>query len=217
MDDNKPANKDEGSWLARNALAGSVRALAGHFTVTYILPIGLPLMTALIGYVQGVSWMWVLVGGGLMFGGVTTGLVRFDDWRERRRVRDKLTFQRVLVGRGVRYGGVTLGMELASAASVPIEVQVREVRTRLKNVVPADSFPTRSTIVSPRGLVGFNDHAIDIGEPPKGGTLDGSIEVKLVYGPKGERLKHSLHIKKGVVVAFGATGTIAHFTSHDLV
>ena len=113
------------SWIAREIAAGSLKAIGYQVTITYVLPLGLTLVTALTGYLQGLPWMYILVGTALMFAGVTTGLVRFDEWVERRRVKGKLTLSGVNAARDVRGPGLVFGVTLANEAAVPIEFRTQ--------------------------------------------------------------------------------------------
>ena len=87
-------NRDR-NWAGRAAVAGSIKAITYHVTVTYILPIGAPIMTGAVGYLQGYPWMLILTAAALTFGGTATGLVRFDEWLGRRSVKEKLAFSSV--------------------------------------------------------------------------------------------------------------------------
>ncbi len=55
---------------------------------------------------------------------------------------------------------------------------------------------------------------IDIGDPPKNGTLEGFVDCKIKYGHPGV-LKFDLRVKKQVVVAFNADGLLQHASWND--
>ncbi len=75
---------DNKTWLGRSVASGSVKAIAYHITLTYVIPLGLPAVTAIAGYLQGSPVMYIFVAAGVMFAAVATGLVKFDEWIGRR-------------------------------------------------------------------------------------------------------------------------------------
>src|SRR5690348_5800419 len=81
-----------GKSVAKEAALGVVKAFTYHAITVWVIPTGLVAITAYLGYLQGLPWMYIAVGTGLMFAAVTTGLVRFDEWRDRRRTEGKLRF-----------------------------------------------------------------------------------------------------------------------------
>jgi len=60
----------------------------------------------------------------------------------------------------------------------------------------------------------FDDHVIDIGEPPRPGTVEGFAEFKIKYGHPGAA-RYDLSIKKQVVVSFNADGLFDHSSWND--
>jgi|SRR5215472_6829090 len=202
-------------WLRRAIAAGSVKAIASQITLTYIIPLGLPLVTAFAGYLQGLPWMYLLVGAGLMFGAVSTGLVRFDEWMDKRRVTDKLKFSGVRMGKDIHGSGYFLGVSFQSAADLSIEFEVQEMRTRLRNNVPEKtSYAQPKIVIPPRGIGWFDDHIIDIGPPPKPGTIEGFVECKVSYGRVGDR-RCDLAVKKQVILSFNEDGLLGPCSWND--
>lgn len=97
------AQRNSGSFSITSALAsGAIRAIAFHVTTTYLLPIGAPLIAGYLGYVQGLPWMYIWVGALLAFAAAAHGAVQFDQWLQRRRVADKLSFAHVRLVRDIR-------------------------------------------------------------------------------------------------------------------
>jgi hypothetical protein len=208
-------NARNAGWIWSSLAAGSLRAVAFQLTLSYLLPIGIPVLIGYLGLVQGLPWMHVAVGVGLMFACVTTGLVRLDDWLERRRVRDKLTFASIRFGRNISGPGMFLGVVLNSRASVPVEFEVVEVRTKIGDRVPTKTkFEVTRVIVPVGSNAWFDDHVIDIGTPPKQGSLEGFVEFRFKYGRVGA-LKHDLIVKKQVLLAFNGAGQFERGSWHD--
>jgi hypothetical protein len=214
MPTNLPA-PTEGRLLARAAAGGAVKAVAQHVTLTYIIPLGLPLVTGYLAHLRGVPWDQVLLFGGIMFAAVAHGLVKFDDWFNRRRVKDKLVVGNVRVLRDEAGPGIALGIELHNTAGFPVEFEGVDIRTKINNRVPPSIPYQRSNhTLQPDGVGQFDDHIIDFGDPPKPGTLEGFVEMEIRYGRPG-RLRHTLIIKKHVVIVFNDDGLYANSRAQD--
>jgi hypothetical protein len=200
------ATSREGNWAGRAAVAGSIKAISYHVMVTYVIPIGAPIMTGAVGYFEGYPWMFILTAAALTFGGMATGLVRFDEWLGRRSVKEKLGFSSVRALKDVRGGnGFALGVAFNNLADVPIEFEIEEISSRLVNRVPEKrSFDLKRFVIPPRGRGWFDDHIIDI-TPPSPGTIEGLIECKLKYGRVGRR-QYDLLVRKQVVLSFNEDG-----------
>jgi hypothetical protein len=202
-------------WLQRAVAAGSIKAIASQITLTYVIPIALPIVTVLAGYLHGLPWMYLLTAAGIMFATISTGLVRFDEWIDRRRVSDKLRFASVRIGKDIRGEGFFLGVVFHNAADVTMEFEIEEMRTRLGNRVPEKiSYDQPKIVIPPRGNGWLDDHVIDIGEPLKPGTLEGFIECKVKYGRTGD-LRYDLNIKKQVLLSFNDDGLLGPCSWND--
>jgi hypothetical protein len=166
-------------------------------------------MTALLGvYAKpAIPWMYIWVAALISFAMVSGGMLWFSQIIDRNRVRDKLGFLSVNTSRNIRGAGVILGINLKSSASMPIEFKVEQIVTRVGNRVPDNANHSASFTIPPEGVGWFNDNVIDIGPPPKPGTLEGFIECKVRYGKPGN-LKYEIPIKKQVVLAFNNDGLL---------
>jgi hypothetical protein len=194
---------------AKQIFSGSIRAIAFWIMVYVILPVGVPILTGWAGYMQGLPWMYIMLGTGVMFAAMSTGLLHFSQWWDRTAVTGKLVFATVRTGRMMSSpNGFCLGLQWHSRASVPIEVQMIEVRTSIGNRVP-DQKPYRVTTftVPPGGMGWFDDHAIDVPDRPKPGHLEGFIDMTIKYGRPGAA-RHVLRTKKQVAVSFNEAGIL---------
>jgi hypothetical protein len=208
----KAPSKD---WIGQAIVGGAIKATAYHITLTYGLPIGIPLVTGLIGYLSNYPWFWIWLGVLAAFAFISNGLLNFSEWLDRRSVKDKLVFGQVRTAKHINGPGIALGITLSSKAAVPIELNVREVRTKLNNrVPPKTTFEKTDFIVPPQGNFWFDDHTIDIGESPKPGTLEGFAEFTIDYGRPGA-LNHELVVRKQVVIAFNEQGILTHGVWND--
>ncbi len=200
------ADEKLGREAAKAAALGAIKASASHITTVWIIPIALPAVAAYLGYAQHLPWMYIAVGVGLMFAGITTGLVRFDEWRERKRIEGKLHFSEFRVLRSASLtGGFVLGIALNNEADVKMDVDFAQIRTGLEDKVPKlREFKKTRFTVAPHNVVYFDDHSIDIAAPTPG-TLEATLDFVVRYGPVGN-LKYTLPVKKRATIPFDENG-----------
>jgi hypothetical protein len=141
------------------------------------------------------------------FAAITHGLLRLDEWRERRRVEGRLAFNSAGVGKDARSDGFVIGVHLVSSASFPIEFDIRDFRTRLGETVPKQLHTPTKLIMPSLGLGWHNDHPIILSSLPKGETVEGFVEFEIFYGVPG-RLKYKLQGKKRVIAVFNNEGLL---------
>lgn len=197
-----------GKSIAKEAAFGAAKAFVYHAVTVWVIPIGLPAVTIYLGYLQGLPWMYIVVGAGVMFAATSTGLVRFDEWRERRRTNGKLHFSGLRVVIATTKPGFCLGVYLKNEAAVTMEVDFTEIRTSLENLVPrkgekGDYKKTRY-IVNPHDGVFFDDYPIDV-VAPRNGVLEANVDFRIKYGPIGNP-KYSLRVKKRASLLFDQNG-----------
>jgi hypothetical protein len=196
------------NWI-KDLLSGSRRAVAFYVTLYLVLPIGVPLMTGWAGYLQGLPWMYIMVGSGVMFAAMSTGLLRIAEYTDRDRVNGKLHFHSVRLGHNpLKPSEIIIGVMWVNQARVPIEFHVDHVGTRIGDRVPASTvYAQRTVTVPPGGLGWYDDHAINVATPPAPGTIEGFVEFKIRYGRTGNP-SHGLVTRKNVVVAFNEAGSL---------
>jgi hypothetical protein len=189
--------------LAKGAVAG----ISSYVTTTYIIPLGITVVTIVFARVSGLPWFLVWMSGLAAFAFISTGLLRFSEWRFRQQVRDKLAFESVILGNDIRTGGLCIGFQLRNSATFPIEYKRTKLITRLGDKVPSKTtYEGPDTIVVPAaGTNKFADNAITVEKVPAPGTLEGYIEYELLYGRSG-RLRYPLVGKKHVIFGFDSRG-----------
>ncbi len=191
-------------WFGKEVAGGSIRAVVFYITTKYILPLGAPIVTAIIGLRSGLPWFWIWLGALAAFAFISTGLLRFDEWLARRRVEGKL----FLLQPGavtVLNQGYALGVQFHNSAVFPIEVEIIELRTQLNNKVPTKRVGSKKMVVQPNVSGWFYDYPIDF-EPPKPGSAEGTLEAKIKYGLVGSQLKYELEEKKQITARFDEEG-----------
>ncbi len=205
------------TWIAKALVAGSLSAFARHFTLIYVLPVGAPVVTALIGYFSGIPWFYIWLGALASVTFVITSLLRADEWLARRRIQDKLVFSSLRVGRNIHGPGMFLGMILANQAQTPLAVKFFDVRTVINGRVPLKRQLEKVDFSVPEdGFVYLDDHIIDLGsDQPEARTVEGFVEFKVKYGRSADKLNYELVAKKQVVLSFNDDGLFAGCSWHD--
>jgi hypothetical protein len=156
-----------------------------------------------------------LVGAGLTFGGVATGIVRFDEWIDRRSVKEKLAFSHLRIIKNIRGEGFAIGAAFQSSADMPIEFQLESINTRIGDRVPQKrSFDLTRFTIPRRGSGWFDDHIIDVGTPPRPGTIEGFIECMIRYGRAGDP-QYDLIVRKQVILSFNTDGLLGSCSWND--
>ena len=189
-----------------------VNFLAGQVARVWVWPI-LPLIgVGLIGWIQGIPWFYLFVGSGVLFAAISTGLLRFDEWRYRTIVQDKIVFDKVRVAKGLAHSGsvksVRLGFQLTNAAMFPIQCRVSKLATQFMDSYPPKKRYEEDTFIIPsRGFGWFDDHTIVVPIPPRDQSVNGQIEFHLDYGKTG-RLDQSISMSKKIFFRFDKNGDI---------
>ena len=164
-------------WLKKRLAGGTVQGVTSHIVATYILPLGAPVVTVVIGYISDLPWFWIWLGALAAFAFISHGLLRFDEWRDRRRIDGKLAFQSIVFGRNIRGRGLILGLRFNNLAAFSLEFEVTEVRTRLGDTVPALEHEATKHTVPATGIGWYNDNPIELDNPPHPGTIEGFIRA----------------------------------------
>ena len=192
-------------WLKKRLAGGTVQGVTSHIVATYILPLGAPIVTVVIGYISDLPWFWIWLGALAAFAFITTGLLRFDEWFVRMRVEGKL----FLVSPGIlliRNQGYALGVQVQNNAVFPIEVELEDLRTQFESKIPKGKRQAgKRLIVQPNNFGWFYDNPVEF-ETPKPGAIVGTLEAKLKYGRVGSSLQYSLEEKKQLTARFDEEG-----------
>ena len=168
----------------------------------------------MIGYLQGFPWFYVCLGAGFMFAVVTTGLLRFTEWRFRVTAKDKLAFHDLRIFRTLANDGsisaIRLGFRLRNIATFPIQFEVQEMNTEFMNSLypPKKTYEKKKIFIPVNGLGWFDDHDIGLASiEKKNKTIGGSIHARLKYG-RPENLNQELEFKKKVFIKFDNRGNV---------
>lgn len=192
-------------WFKKRVAGGTAQAVTSHIVATYILPLGAPVVTVVIGYISDLPWFWIWLGALASFALVSHGLLRCSEWWERRRVEGKLSLVSPTITL-IQKKGYALGVKVQNSAVFPIEVELEELRTQINNKIPSGKRQIKTRFSVPPGLFGwFIDNPIDV-ETAKPGIIEGTLEAKLIYGHVGSRLSYRLEEKKRITVRVDEQG-----------
>jgi len=177
-----------------------------------IWPLFVSGLVAIAGWLEGQSVMWIMVAVSLVFAGFSVGLLKFDELLFRRKVADKLQFSSVRLGKKLNNEGsvceLNLGFTLHNTATFPIEFKVESIEAHLGERFPPKRPYAQSSLVVPQGGYGwFDDHFIEIPNPPKNQSKQGSLSFSVSYGRPGH-LMHKLERRLRVFVGFDENGNV---------
>lgn len=97
------------------------------------------LVLTVLSKLVGLPWGWMPVAGALAFEGITTGLLRFDEWRYRTKVEGKLIISNVYYSvRNFNSESVCmcLGFVFRNEATFPIVFNDISVETKIAGSCP---------------------------------------------------------------------------------
>lgn len=195
-----------------------VHLFAGEFISTWVLPIVVTLGGIVIGVIKQVPLFYLYVGAFVLLAALSTGLLRFSEWRYSNRVSDKLIFGGVRVIPKMDETGCTtgihLGVSVSNIALFPISFKVAEAFTKFDGHYPLKTEQIHNSISIPsQGSGFFDDNEIAISK--KGfGAYKGVINCKLVFGKK-DKLDHVLYISQSVMISFNGHGSIFNWQSYE--
>ena len=167
----------------------------------------------MIGYLQGIPWFYICVGATVAFAGITTGLLKFSEWKLRA-AKDKLVFHDLKISKMLSGDGsvsaIKIGFILQNAATFPIQFEIQNLDTELMNSLypPKKAYDKNKVLMSPNKLGWFSDHAIPLKDiQRKNSVIEGSIYTRLKYG-RPENLSQELEFKKKVFIKFDDRGNV---------
>ena len=191
--------------VSKHAAAEVAKEVAKYIAL-WAIPPGVGVM----GWLEGLPWFYVTVGVILSGAGIMTWLVQLDEWRNRKRVENKLIFRSMrihLTQHADKVIAVRFGFDLLNTATFPIKFKMDDLKTNLKIqevgeplYPPKREYQTNVIETAPGALGWFYDHDIVL---PKGfqGAAIAELHGKLSYG-KAERFDYHLVLKKSTVVIF---------------
>ncbi len=190
-----------GREIARGALIYVIARVIGMIIVK-LLPVELAVLVAVVSYLERLPWTLILLCAGAMFAFVSTGVLRFWEWLERRDPASKLVFANASIGLGLGRDATTgkvksieainLGLHLRNHASFPISYVVDEISSSFEGrVQPKPVFDNMGGIVEMNGATEFSDASIDLGGLPIKRVMEGTLKFKLRYGREGSE-KHRI-------------------------
>lgn len=178
--------------------------LTSAFFQGTIWPVVAAAAAIMIGAAQDIPWLYVYLAAIIAFAGLSTGLLRFDEWRDQRRVVGKLGFLGVRTGSNIEGTEYNLGITVTSMASFDIQYEIVKFETRLRDRVPLEltQLPQKFT-VPPRGIGWFSGSLIRLDDIKPNTAEIGFVDYEIFYGRPG-RLRYKPSGKKRVILPFDA-------------
>ena len=204
--------------MSRKFLQGAAGWLASEFVSTWVWAPAITAVGVMIGWAQGESWFYLFVGAAVLFAAVSTGMLRFSEWRTRSSVAHKLGFNNLRIDKIRDESGVVralrIGAMLSNKAVFPIAYELASVSTSIDKFYPPKMPYKKSQYTVPAGGSGwFDDHYIQI-PSPRMGQVEGELTYELKYGKEG-RLNNTLTINKKLFFNFRENGDLERVTWID--
>lgn len=206
----------------KSAFLWLVDLFSGEVFIRWLLPFLLSVGAGIMGYVQGLNWFYIYLGTGFMFAVVTTGLLRFSEWRFRVTTKDKLSFHSLRVAKMLSDDGsvsaIKLGFTLQNTATFPIQFEIQDLDTELMSSLypPKKAYEKKKILIPPNESGWFNDHVIELQNiEKKNKVIEGSIYTRLTYG-RPENLNRELEFKKKVFIKFDDRGDVQVVEWYDI-
>jgi hypothetical protein len=213
MPENRPTKRADRTWIPK-ALAGGMLQSAGRWVAEKLGPFVMPTVALAIGLVREVDWFRLAVGTSIAFAAGFHFLVKWDEWRERRRVEGRLRFAKILVGRDDEGPGLVFSLVLQNFALIPVEWQVVEAATRVSDRVPIlEGLDHPRSLIGPGGRGKFKHHPIIIQGQPK--SVEAFAKFQVAYGREGGKLQHELVVKHSMLLEFTPDGLFKKGTIHQ--
>jgi len=187
-----------------------------RFLFTWGVPFLLAGLTLASHYVSpSVPPAYLLAAAALVFGGTTTGILRFDEWRQRRMPQNKLkilpfTFawdgQKDKRGRTTGVKGFVLTLNFSNRASFPLSVVVDEFDCVIEGHTSTNkNLLGTSMTLQAEGDGYFRDSIIQMNNFPLQ-NLEGKVKFKARYGRPG-REKYEISDELKLLFTFDSSKT----------
>lgn len=196
----------------------AISAIATHVFKNYVIPIGMPIITLLIGWSTSMQWFYIWIGFLASLALVFHWLLKMNEWLYRIKVEDKIVFSTIRFAYDIKTKGISIGFVVNNLADFPIIYEVSNLIVKLGDKVPAEDHKGGAIYTIPIKSNGWYDsHSIKIDKIPESGLVEGYIDFKISYGKSKNSLKNNLSAKKQLVVHFSQEGILQGGIWNDAV
>ena len=208
------ASKD--SWFRKLTWATARETLSNLVWSNWSI-IGAPVVTGGLVYFEGYSLTFIFLFCLGAFAMVALGVNQLSQWQAAKSPEGKLQFGGHTVGVKINEKkdgfpavlGIKLGLSLVSKAQFPLEAEVKELETQIRDRVPKEPFFPRTIPIGMGGGGHFTNAIIDLEKDiSKNAVFSGSIKAKLRYGRPGN-LKYEMERNLYLALMFDERGNLA--------
>ena len=152
----------------------------------------------------------------LTFGGASAGAFYVFELVKRRAIEGRLACVSPRIALDIVSGEVSLGVNLQSLADVPIEFEIKQIRTEVAgSYPPSKPFDLSTFVIPPLGVAFFSDFGIKVAlQAGVSEVKEGTVRASVLYGRPGSR-KYNLDIKRKVHLRYDAAGIIEAFSWNE--
>ncbi len=158
-------------------------------------PFLVTILTFMAGWLQKVPWIYTITLTTFVFATMMTGILRFEELKFRRTLRDRLILRDVTFAFDYSYDdngkpknilAAQIILRLENISFFPISYTVDEINSSIESRINQNpKYDTRGATVPPQSFNLFRDAVIDMGQHGLKEILNGRVKLKLRYGKKG--------------------------------
>lgn len=141
-------------WWAR-ITSGGVAGTISYFTANLIIPAGIPIMTGIVGWVQGIPWFYLIIGVSFVTATVFHALAKWNEWKSNTKVEHKIGFKTIQFGNDIHGQGIIVTFAIDNLADFPIDFEIYELIVKLEDKVPKKEHKAGQIITMPSKGVGW--------------------------------------------------------------
>jgi hypothetical protein len=177
---------------------------------TWLSAPGAAFMTLLAGYLQSVPWVATIPFSALSFAALATGMLRYDEWRQRNNAEYKIHFHSAAAifeysrsdkGEIIAISKAQVLINFINTASFPIYYKVDEIATSVDGRVNPHPDRPLNGLFQQSGTMQYRDSPIEMNNAVAKPMIEAIAKIKLRYGLSGKE-KYPIDIALKITCPF---------------
>lgn len=158
----------------------SAKALFMLFCEKMLLPVGMPIMTVILGYINELPLFYIWIGFLASLAFVFHWLIKVKEWRYKTTVKGKLNFTGLhpFIDSNKKYG---VQIQFDSIAEFPIDCRVTKLDLKLADRVPLAGNSIASLTIPAHGY-GWRNSGVVVVDSTVSNITKGTLEYEISYG-----------------------------------
>jgi hypothetical protein len=190
---------------------------------TWLFAPGVAVMTLVAGYLQSdVPWVYTIPASAFAFATVVTGMLRYDEWRQRRTPEHKLNYAaaNVLFDYDRNDNNEIIGIpraqvviSLINTATFPLSFIVDEMYTSVNSRVNPHPTSPRKGLFQPTSHLQYRDSPIDMNADVPKQHIEAHAKFTFRYGFSG---REKYFVTKDLNITCGFTPGIGYLPQNQI-